>query len=78
MQRLSLKLANELAVATLVVTVGQDLPEFVDLGDKRGGVRFEKTWRSIEQLEWGRESFTMHQVAKVGELLARRYRRGKK
>jgi SAM-dependent methyltransferase len=78
MERLAAKLANELSEGAAVVTVGQELPELVDLGDKCGAVRFERAWHSIEQLEWGREAFTMHRVAKVGELLARRYRRGKR
>ena len=75
MQRLALKLASELGDGARIVTVGQRLPPFVDLGEKRGGVRFDEIASTIEQLAWGRETFTCHRVARVGELVARRHRK---
>ena len=77
MQRLAAKLATELPEGARIVTVGQRLPEMFDLGEKRGAVLFEEAARIVEACEWGRESFVVHRTLRVGELLARRYRKGK-
>ena len=75
MQRLAEKLAAELSAGARVATVGQSLPSFVDLGNRNGAVHFLETWRSVQLVEWGRECFFLHEVVRVGELQARRYRK---
>ena len=76
MQRLAAKLAAELKDGAPVLTVGPRLPPLVDSAPgERGAVRFDEVSRSVEALEWGRETFVLHKVARVGELAARRARK---
>ena len=74
MQRLAAKLAAELASGARVITVGQRLPEVVDLGEG-GAVQFEPVWREWEQCDWGSEAFVVHRTTRMGELAARRHRK---
>lgn len=80
MQRLASKLAEELPDGSKVITVGQRLPETVDLlptegGKDRGAVRFDEAWRGVEPFEWGKEVVVVHQTVRVGVLAARRLRK---
>ena len=80
MHRLGVKLAEELPSGSVVITVGQRLPEIVDLGagsggKDRGAVKFEAVWRSPEAFEWGTELVFAHECVRLGVLAARRHRK---
>ena len=78
MQRLAEKVGQELHSidgGASVVTVGQRMPQMVDLAANKGAVLFEETARFDEPFEWGREAIIVHRVVKVGVLMARRYRK---
>lgn len=75
LQRLATKLAEELPDGARVITVARRLPALVDLGEKRGAVRFDEVHVAVEELAWGREAFIVHRVVRVGELVARRHRK---
>lgn len=80
MHRLASKLAEELPDGSKVITVGQRLPELVDLapgerGKDRGAVRFEEVCRCSEPFEWGTEVLVVQQNTRVGVLAARRLRK---
>lgn len=75
LERLAVKLSDELADGARVLTVGKRLPEFVDLGVARGGARFDEAWRGVATFEWGCEPLVLQRVVHVGELTARRLRK---
>ena len=75
MGRLAAKLAAELPEGARVVTVGQRLPEVVDLGIKVGAVQFEVLWKEWARCDWGDEAFVVHRASRMGELAARRHRK---
>jgi hypothetical protein len=78
MQRLAEKVGQELHSidgGASIVTVGQRMPQMVDLAGNKGAVLFEETARFHDAFEWGREAIIVHRVVKVGVLMARRYRK---
>ena len=75
MLRLAAKLAAELPAGARIVTVGQRLPEVVDLGAVAGTVQFEVVWKEWAQCAWGSEAFVLHRASPMGKLAARRHRK---